>query len=88
MYADLLQATGDINASVETYTEYLLANPDDLNSMMKLGKIFLQEQALDGVAWAMSYILDKEPNNQEARQILNEIGLSTEPAETSQDHPE
>ena len=86
MYADLLHATGNIESSVEIYTEYLLANPDDLNTMMKLGKLFLQEQVAEGIAWTMSYILDKEPNNQEAREILNKIEFSTEQAESSKDH--
>ena len=83
LYADMLQSTGDIDTAVEVYTDYLLTNPDDLNAMMKLGKLFLQEEMVEGVAWTMSYILDKDPENQAALQILNEMGLSLEGAETS-----
>ncbi|NOX92603.1 MAG: DUF115 domain-containing protein [Gammaproteobacteria bacterium] len=70
MYADLLQVTGNIDASVETYTDYLLANPDDLNTMMKLGKLYEQCGSADGVAMTMNYILDKDPQNQTAKTML------------------
>jgi len=73
MYADLLQATGDIDAAVNTYTEYLLENPDDLNSMMKLGKIFHEYNETDGVEWTMNYILDKDPNNETAKAMLRSL---------------
>lgn len=82
MYADLLQSTGDIDSSVEIYTEYLLAHPDDLDSMMKLGKIFRQCEMAEGVSWTMSYILAREPDNLAAHQLLSEMGLSLEPDST------
>ena len=84
MYADLLQATGNSNNAVEVYTDYLLANPNDLNTMLKLGKIYLQEGVADGVAWTMSYILDKDPENKEALELLSEMGLSMESTEISE----
>lgn len=70
MYADLLQATGDIDAAIEIYTDYVLANPDDLNTMMKLGKLYEQCGATDGVTMTMNYILDKDPGNQMAKTTL------------------
>lgn len=70
MYADLLQATGDIDTAVEIYTDYLLANPDDLNTMMKLGKLYEQYGSADGVAMTMNYILDKDPDNHTAKTML------------------
>ena len=75
MYADMLQATGDIDSAVAVYTDYVLAHPDDLDTVMKLGKLFQQCEMAEGVAWAMGYILDKEPGNQAALQILAECGL-------------
>ncbi len=70
MYADLLQATGDIDTAIEVYTDYVLANPNDLNSMMKLGKLYEQCGAIDGVSMTMNYILDKDPDNQMAKTTL------------------
>jgi hypothetical protein len=76
MYADMLQATGDTEAAVGIYTEYLLNNPDDLDSMMRLGRLFLKEGVVDGIKWTMGYILEKDPENQEAKKILNEASLA------------
>lgn len=73
MYADLLYSNGDIDTAVETYTEYLLNNPDDLVAMMKLGKIFQQCKSSEGVEWTMSYILGKDPNNHTAQKILDDM---------------
>ncbi|MCF6338431.1 MAG: DUF115 domain-containing protein [Gammaproteobacteria bacterium] len=70
MYADLLQATGDIDTAIEIYTDYVLANPDDLNTMMKLGKLYEQCGSIDGVTMTMNYILDKDPDNQMAKTTL------------------
>ena len=78
MYADLLYSTGDVDTAVEIYTEYLLANPEDLDTMMKLGKLFQQCGSVEGVEWTMGYILGKDPHNQTAQQILNEMGLNLE----------
>ncbi len=76
MYAELLQATGDVDNAVDIYTEYLLANPDDLNSMMKLGKIYHQYGSDEGVEWAMNYILSKDPDNHTAKAMLSSLNQS------------
>lgn len=73
MYADLLQATGNINTAIEIYTDYVLVNPDDLNTMMKLGKLYEQCGATDGVIMTMNYILDKDPDNQMAKTTLSSL---------------
>ncbi len=73
MYADLLQATGDVETAVNIYTEYLLENPDDLDSMMKLGKIFHQHDEMAGVEWTMNYILGKDPDNETAKAMLRSL---------------
>jgi 6-hydroxymethylpterin diphosphokinase MptE-like len=78
MYADMLHATGDIDAAVEIYTNYVLANPTDLNSVMKLGVIFRQAGSKEGVEWAMGYILDKDPGNHLAQEIMCELNCSEE----------
>jgi tetratricopeptide (TPR) repeat protein len=75
MYADMLYASGDIDNAVEVYTDYLLSNPDDLETMMKLGKVFAEGGSSDGVAWTMGYILEKDPGNQAARDFLNNLGV-------------
>jgi hypothetical protein len=76
MYADLLQATGNIDAAVETYTDYVLANPSDLGTMMKLGKLYQRCGSADGVAMTMNYILDKDPQNQTAITMLASLDQS------------
>lgn len=76
MYADMLQATGDIDTAVEVYTEYVLANPDDLNTMMKLGKLYELCGSEEGVSMTMNYILDKDPGNQTAKNMLASIQQS------------
>ena len=76
MYAEMLNVTGDVNKAVEIYTDYLLENPNDLNSVMKLGNIYCQHGATDGVEWAMNYILSKDPNNQTAKTMLESIAQS------------
>jgi hypothetical protein len=78
MYADMLHATGEVDAAVEIYTNYILANPTDLNSVMKLGVIFRQAGSTEGVEWAMGYILDKDPGNHLAQEILGELNCSEE----------
>lgn len=82
MYADMLQSTGNIEDAVTIYTDYLLSNPDDLNTMMKLGKLFLQCGSADGVTWTMNYILGKDPDNKTAKQILSETDSLPEPEST------
>ncbi|ALP52659.1 hypothetical protein Tel_05575 [Candidatus Tenderia electrophaga] len=76
MYADMLQGTGDVQQAVEIYTDYLLENPDDLNSVMKLGQIYHQHGATDGVVWAMNYILAKDPSNHAAMAMLKSLDQS------------
>ena len=73
MYADLLYSCNDVDTAVQIYTDYLLANPDDLNTMMKLGKVFQQCGSAEGVEWTMNYILGKDPKNHVARQMLSEL---------------
>jgi len=73
MYADMLQGTGNIETAVEIYTDYILANPDDVNSVMKLGKIYHEHGSTEGVEWAMNYILGKDPDNQTARAMLKSL---------------
>ena len=76
MYADFLYANGDVDTAVEIYTEYLLNNPDDLGTMMKLGKVFQQCGSIEGVEWTMRYILGKDPDNHTAQKMLNETRLN------------
>lgn len=83
MYADLLRSNGDIDSAVEIYTEYILDNPDDLDTVMKLGKLFLACNSAEGIHWSMSYILEKDPDNQEALKILNMIEITETPEESS-----
>ncbi len=73
LLADMLHATGDTQTAADTYTNYLLDHPDDLDAMMKLGKIFLDAGSAEGVSWTMGYILDKDPEHQAARQLIESL---------------
>lgn len=78
MYAEILNANGDIEKSVEIFTDHILENPEDLSSVMKLGEIYFQNGAIDGVEWAMNYILGKDPHNQAAQAMLNSLHKTQE----------
>lgn len=78
MYADLLYSCEQVDSAVEIYTDYLLANPDDLNTMMKLGKVFRDCGSAEGVTWTMNYILGKDPDNHIARKLLSEVKVVEE----------
>ncbi len=72
-YADLLWLEGKIEPSLEMYVAYLNLVPNDLLSMGKLGRYYLEAGSLEGARMAFDYILEKDPNNQIVQKMLNEI---------------
>lgn len=70
LLADMLHLLGDSEKAIELYTDYMLLNPDDLHSMFKLGKLYQALGSAEGLEWTMQYILEKDPINTAAKELL------------------
>jgi len=75
-YAELQRLTGDLQGAINTYADYLEKAPNDFGAMLKLGKIFNQVGVAESAIWAYNYVLEKDPNNQAAQTLLNELQTS------------
>ncbi len=76
LYADLLKITGEYTKSLDVYSAYIEKHPDDLATMMKMGILCREMGADDAAAWAIRYILAKDPDNQAAKTMLMDIERS------------
>ena len=74
LLADMLHLLGDSEKAIGLYTDYMLLNPDDLHSMFKLGKLYEALGSTEGLKWTMQYILEKDPTNTAAKELLENIG--------------
>ena len=72
-YADLLWLEGDIEQALETYVSYMNKVPSDLLSMLKLGRYYLEAGSLEGGEMAYDYVLEKDPDNRTAQEMLVEV---------------
>jgi hypothetical protein len=70
LLADMLHLLGDSEKAIGLYTDYMLLNPDDLHSMFKLGKLYQALGSAEGLEWTMQYILEKDPINTAAKELL------------------
>jgi hypothetical protein len=70
LLADMLCVVNEPEKAIELYTDYLLLTPSDLQSMFKLGKIYKQLGSNEGLEWAMNYILEKDPEFDDAKKLL------------------
>ncbi|MDT8384231.1 MAG: 6-hydroxymethylpterin diphosphokinase MptE-like protein [Gammaproteobacteria bacterium] len=77
LYADMLLLTGNIDEAMNVYTDYLLDHPNDLDTVLKAGKLFWQCDMPQGADWAVRYILEKDPHNQNAQRFLIKIEKNT-----------
>lgn len=77
-YAELMRITGQVSEAAELYARYLEQVPEDLGTMMRLGKLYQQQGILDGARWAFDYILEREPDNLAARALLDELPAGNE----------
>ncbi len=71
--AELLRMTGNMQAAIDHYTDYLQKFPNDLVNMLKLGKLYQTIGILEAAAWTYNYVLSHEPNNPTAIQSLLEL---------------
>lgn len=75
-YAELLKLTGDLQGAVDTYSRYLEMAPQDFGAMLKLGKIFAIAGSAESASWAYNYVLEKDPGNQAAQTLLNDLAAN------------
>lgn len=63
LYAQLLEASGDIEKAAETYTAYLTDHPDDLETMHELGMLFYRAGATEAAVSALDHIKAINPSH-------------------------
>ncbi len=69
-YAEMLRLTGDGQAAAEVYSDYLRKVPDDLGTMLKLGKLYRDMHADEAARMAFNYVLERDPENGAAKAML------------------
>lgn len=74
-YADLAKLLGQTQTALNTYANYLDRFPDDLVVLLKVGKLYKQIEHDDSAASVFRYLLEKDPENGAARQMLEECKL-------------
>jgi tetratricopeptide (TPR) repeat protein len=75
-FAELLRLTGDLDAAVNVYTDYLSKAPGDHVAMLRLGKLYQTIGATDAAKTAFNYVLEKDPDNKAARSLLEQTGTA------------
>lgn len=76
-FAELLRLNGRIQEAADVYTDYLKRAPDDLATLLKLGKLFQEAGAIDSARWAYEYVLQQSPGNQAAQTLRDSLALGT-----------
>ncbi len=72
-YAELLRLTGDTDAAIDIYTNYLNSAPGDLVSMLRLGRLYQSIGAKEAAKTAFDYVLQQEPDNTTAKSLLKQL---------------
>lgn len=75
--AELLRLNGRIQEAADVYTDYLKRAPDDLATLLKLGKLFQEAGAVDSARWAYDYVLQQSPGNQAAQTLRDSLTLES-----------
>ncbi len=76
-YADMLRLAGRIQDAVNVYVAYLEKTPEDLSAMLKLGQLFQQAGVVESARWAYGHVLEQEPDNRAAQQLLASLATPT-----------
>ncbi len=74
-YANILRLTGQPAEALAIYHDYLDQMPDDLATVIAVGKFYLELDATDAATDAFNYVLERDPGNHAARTLLNGAGL-------------
>jgi len=69
-YADALKLIGDEQGAAGVYSDYLQKVPDDLGTMLKLGKLYKDMHANEAARMAFNYVLERDPENGAAKAML------------------
>jgi len=77
-YAQLMRISGQIDEAAELYARYLEHVPEDLGAMLRLGKLYQEQDITDGARWAFGYILERDPDNLAARTLLDSLPTENE----------
>ncbi len=72
-YAELLRLTGNTEAAITVYTNYLGLVPGDLTTMLRLGRLYQSIDAKEAARTAFNYVLQQEPDNKSAQSLLEQI---------------
>ena len=68
-YAELMRITGRMDEAAELYTRYLEQVPEDLSTMLRLGRLYQENGVIDGARWAFNYVLERDPDNRAAHSL-------------------
>lgn len=69
-YADLLRVSGRQKEAVDALARYLDHAPHDYAAVLKVGEIYRDTGVTEGAIWAFNYVLERDPDNESARRLL------------------
>jgi hypothetical protein len=72
-YAELLRITGQTEQAAAVYADYLEQVPNDIYTLLRLGKLYQDQGIDDGARWAYGYILERDPDNPVALKWLESL---------------
>jgi tetratricopeptide (TPR) repeat protein len=84
-YADLLRLSGNHRDALEAYADFLEKAPDDLAAMMKLGLYYRDLGLNEGAELMFRNILENNPGNRAASQLLEELAVAVDEKPTALD---
>ncbi len=75
-YANILRLTDQQAEALEIYHNYLDQMPDDLATVITVGKFYLELGVPDAATDAFNYVLARDPDNHAARTLLKRTGTT------------
>lgn len=72
-FGELLRLTGHYPEAEAVYSDYLRDHPDDLSIMLSLGRLYQEQGAHDSARVAFEHILARDPANESARVLLDQL---------------
>ncbi len=71
--AELYVITKNYKDALDVYTQYLDYNPSDISVLLKVGKLYEEQNIRDGSEFIYKQILKLEPDNKIAKESLNNL---------------
>jgi len=71
--AELYLLTKNYSNALETYTKYLEYNSSEITILLKVGKLYEDQEIIDGAIFIYKHILEIDPNNQVALSSLDKL---------------